>query len=110
MAKRSDTKTFHVRITNEYGEGRHEAITVYSIRFVQKEGENIIRVQNLVRKGIYKSLLLGLSLNGLCQWLNSPEQDTYREIYDDTEHKWCQSMTVPRLLDLHFFGDDNDGA
>ena len=101
MGGSKNKKTFHVRIVDDYGEDRH---TIYSVRFVQKEGENIIRVQNLVQKGAHESLLLGLSLNGLFQWLG----DVDHEIYDDVKKEWRRSISITELMELHLFGGDRD--
>lgn len=110
MSKKKNTKrTFHVRITEEWTDKND---TVYSVRFVQKGGEQLIRVQNLIKKGSHSSLLLGMSVNGLYQWqrnnLADTVPDSYNEIYDEEKKKWVRMLSRTELFDMHLFGDDDD--
>lgn len=107
MSKKSKTKnTFHVRVIDEWN--NEETATIYSIRFVQKGAANLIRVQNLIQKGNFESLLLGLSLHGLHEWQNQTYIDThphtYHEIFDETEKEWKCKMSMNELMDMKLFG------
>lgn len=107
MARKSKTKkTFHVRITDEWTDDKEA--TVYSVRFVNRSGEMYIGVQNLIKKGKHKSLLLGMSVNGLYQWQNNDPTDTYpetyNEIYDDPRKQWVRMLSMQELLEMHLFG------
>jgi hypothetical protein len=95
-------KTFHVRITDEWTADK--SVTVYSIQFVTKNGERLIRVQNLINKGKYEALLLGMSIHGFFQWINNDptdaEPELYNEIYDDRTKEWRRMLSREQLLGL----------
>ena len=104
MAK---SRTFHVRIADRLAEDRYDDkydrdTTIYSARFVTKEGSRLIRVQNLIKKGKYEALLLGMSVESLRQWLISHTKDApegvYNEIFDTEQRKWRIPLAREGLL------------
>ena len=101
-------KTFHVRIIDEWTDDKKA--TIYSVQFVQKEGTNLIRVQNLIKNGKHSALLLGMSVNALHKWQNNDptetHPETYNEIYDSGRREWRRMMSTSELLELMPFGDE----
>lgn len=102
-------KIFHVRIANSLVEDRcddkyDKDTTIYSARFVTKEGSRLIRVQNLRKKGKYEALLLGMSVESLRQWLISRPKDApegiYNEIFDTEQRKWRIPLSREGLLNI----------
>jgi hypothetical protein len=110
MAKSKSNKTFHVRIVHEdFRNSNDERTTIYSARFIQRNGTNLIRVQNLVKKGDYEVLLLGMSLNSLCQWQRSRgwpgsyPMNCYNEIFDEEKDVWVRELRLSELMEMALF-------